>query len=549
MKPLATETSAALGSIDYALLLKQVEKKVILGQEPEKIAKVLTHSSTWRSLAPEQALEWARLAQTAGLPEISLEVLSWVNEQHPDFQPAWRQRVELLEILGADREQLGDMGKTPTRAAQGGQNPALQAAPPEVAAAADKHGDRAPWESAIAEPFSQLRRQDEGLELFLRTFRGREDCFARQWADKKAGTQGYVPVRRPMEAADVLDHLRGHKTYGIYLLQQDSRVRLAVIDADLAPRFREAPLKAPDRDLLQREKTYLVKRLLDLSRRHGLPPLVEFSGGKGYHFWYFFAEPVAAAAARSALQQLVKMLAADLSCFNLEVFPKQDRVDGKGLGNLVKLPLGLHRLSGRRSFFLHLQDRSPAAQLELLKAIRWVPPAAVDQLLASAGTAQVIAHPRRQQWSGEFPELAHLAEHCVALAQIIAVCQQARALSVREEKILFGVLGFLPRARTLLHHLLQQLPEYNAHLVDYRLSRVRGTPLGCRRIHGLLNLNTDFCSFAAASSYAHPLLHCPDWDAGTSSPKAERIVNLQDALLELREALDLVRRFLPPPER
>lgn len=544
MKPLPTEENVALGSVDYALLLRQLEKKVMLGKEPEKIARVLAQPSIWRSLAPEQALEWARLAQTAGLPEVSLEVLSWVNEQHPDFQPAWRQRVELLEVLGADREAPSNAGRTQGEADDSGQNAAPPAVAPPVSAAAGN--DSAPWESAVSEPFLQLRRQDEGLELFLRAFRGREDCFARQWADKKAGTQGYVPVRRPMEAADVLDHLRGHKTYGIYLLQQDSRVRLAVIDADLVPRFRDGPVKGPDRDLLHREKNYLVKRLAELSGRHGLPPLVEFSGGKGFHFWYFFAEPVAAAAARSALRQLVKMIAGDLSCFNLEVFPKQDRLDGKGLGNLVKLPLGLHRLSGRQSFFVHLQDRSAAAQLELLKAIRWIPPAALDKLHNPAGAPQVIEHPRRQQWLAELPELALLSERCVALAQIVAVCRQAGTLSLREEKILFGVLGFLPRARTLLHHLLRHLPEYNAHLVDYRLSRVRGSPLGCRRIHGLLNLSTDYCAFASASSYAHPLLHCPDWSAAESGQKAERIVNLQDALVELREALDLVRRFLPP---
>jgi len=547
MKPAVAEENATQRSVDYALLLRQLEQKVILGREPEKVAGVLARASIWRRLAPEQALQWARLAQTAGLPEVSLEVLGWLNEQHPDFQPAWQQRVELLEVLGADRganpHPVSPHGET-VESGPTGDPPSLGSAVPAAAG-----GDSAPWESAVAEPFLQLRRQDEGLELFLRTFRGREDCFARQWADKKAGTQGYVPVRRPLEAADVLDHLRGLKTYGIYLLQQDSHVRLAVIDADLAPRLRDAPLKGPDRDLLQREKNYLLKRLTELSSRHGLPALVEFSGGKGFHFWYFFAEPVAAATARAALQQLVKTIAGDLSCFNLEVFPKQDRLDGKGLGNLVKLPLGLHRLSGRQSFFLHLKDRSSAAQLELLKSVRWIPKAALDKLLSPADAARVVEHPRRQQWSGEFPELALLSERCLALAQIIAVCQQARTLSLREEKILFGVLGFLPRARTLLHHLLQHLPEYNAHLVDYRLSRVRGSPLGCRRIHGLLNLSTDYCAFAAASSYAHPLLHMPNWTAAGDGPKAERIVNLRDALAELQEAIAQVRRFLPPHER
>ena len=115
---------------------------------------------------------------------------------------------------------------------------------------------------------------------------------------------------------------------------------------------------------------------------------------------------------------------------------------------------------------------------------------------------------------------------------------------MREEKIILGTLGFLTRGSTIVHALFRNLPEYNQHLVDYKLSRVRGTPLGCKKIHSLLSLSIDYCTFENSESYAHPLLHCPQWYP-LNSPKAEKVENLQGALQQLQDSLDTVRRFLP----
>jgi hypothetical protein len=63
-------------------------------------------------------------------------------------------------------------------------------------------------------PFVQMHREDAAVKLYMEIFRGRPDVFARQWYDEETDTQGYVPVRRPMLASDVQDHLRGNRTYG-----------------------------------------------------------------------------------------------------------------------------------------------------------------------------------------------------------------------------------------------------------------------------------------------------------------------------------------------
>ena len=537
--------------VEPAAVLERIERLIARDPDATLPRDLLERESLWKKLSPAETLRWAVLAQAAGLMDVSLRVLTWINETHPEHEPARRARLDLLETLGraGEAESLsagcpggsGTGGLTPSRAEDGR---AAAAGGSPVSIQSSQGGAHGRHPADIDAPFDSMRREEEQLDRFLRLFQGREDCFARQWADRKNATQGYTPVRRPMTAADARDHVRGLRTYGIYLLQRDSRVRVAVVDADLASRFRSGALSARDRDLVRREKSYLLERLPELSRRSGLPCLVEFSGGKGFHFWYFFQSPVPAAAARQALQQAARRLEPDLSCFTLEVFPKQDQLAGKGLGNLVKLPLGLHRGTGKRSFFVHVADRSVDAQLSALEKVQLIPADQVTAPESPVFQGRVVPHPSLQAWTGGFPELSLLAERCAALGQVLAGCRRSRQLSVREEKILMGTLGFLPRGRALLHHVLQSLPEYNPHLVDYKLSRLRGTPLGCRRIHSLLNLVRDFCELPDEDGYAHPLLHWPDWRKGTAPVRAERIVNLEDALENLKTAIGTVQRFL-----
>lgn len=547
MKAKADHQERAEGKApDFALLLARLEKQVLAESVPADTLRVLARRSVWTALPPEQAVRWARLAQIAGLPDVSLEVLSRLTELHPDCIDAWKARVELLEALGRRPDSRTNHG-SPEGPAGGVSGSNESDASVQAEAPLGDAVETALREDPVDEPFALMRRREAAMERFLNLFCGREDCFARQWADRKEGTQGYVPVRRPMTTADVLDHVQGRKTYGIYLLQRDSRVRLGVVDADLASQLRGGKLTAAQREQVRREKDYLLTRLPEMAQERGLPCLTEFSGGKGFHFWFFFQAPLEAAPVREALRNLVKRVAPDLSTFNLEVFPKQDRLAGKGLGNLVKLPLGIHRATGKPSFFLHVADRSPWVQMEALAKVPAIRKEAVQRAAGGSDPAQVVVHPRHAEWAKAFPELAVLSERCAALGQILAGCRQSRTLSVREEKVLLGTVGFLPRARTLLHHVFRELPDYNPHLLDYKLSRLRGTPLGCKRIHSLLDMAGDLCTFSKPSPYPHPLLHWPEWSDEAAGPKSEKVSNLRDAIEVLRDAMETVTRFLPPP--
>lgn len=517
----------AKSKIDWDLVIRRLRTFMLEEKEFSKAERLIEKENVWQKLPPEKAVEWAEVAQAMGKHELSLRILEWVIRENPRYLPAWETKTKLLESLIARNSQESsssdDLDLEPT----------FDALPKD----------------GISKPFREFRTFASYIANYMNIFKGREDCFARQWVDRERGAQGYSPVRRPMAEQDVVDHLRGKHTYGIYLLHQDDTVSLGVIDVDCRSDFLKGTISQEDRKLFKQENAYLLRRLPEVAASRGIPCFVEFSGGKGYHFWFSFSEPVLAAVVRKALIPIAQNISRDLRCFKLEVFPKQDKATGKGFGNLVKLPLGVHRVTGKPSFFVSEKDRSLDAQLAWLLKVPRISRSSVESLALTSGTDDIV-HPRDEKWAEAYPELALLSNRCNVLGQLIHECRTGRSITVREEKVLLGTLTFLPRGRFLIHYLLRHLPDYNPHLVDYKMSRVRGTPLGCKTIHRLLDVVGDFCVFEHSTGYDHPLLHLPDWqEVGASfSPVSARITNLQDALSFLRAAILAVERFLPKRE-
>lgn len=165
----------------------------------------------------------------------------------------------------------------------------------------------------------------------LKRLVGNPDAYARQ---KEDGS--WYPVREPLTKDVLQAHLNKDITVGTYVLD-GSMARTLVFDLDEG--VGEENLRTAE---------MIAEALEDL----GVPSrgiAIEFSGGKGYHVWVVFADYVEAADLRRLGRAVLGITA--IKC---EVFPKQDRV--KDLGNLVKLPGGLHRKTGNENEFI---DKPP----------------------------------------------------------------------------------------------------------------------------------------------------------------------------------------------
>ena len=225
----------------FTLLLSRMKEDIVKGIKQAEWRKILAREDIWKRTDAQKQLEWARIAQMNGDVETALNVFTHINHARPDLKDAWIERLELLLILGrrdemaaivaASREHVGDE---------------TYASWLKLCGKPEGEGSHEAVLSDVATPFVELHRRREAVEHFMTLFSGREDCFARQWVDKKEGKQGYVPVRRPLEPEDVEEHLKGRKTYGIYLMKSDATVRVAVIDVDIQKRFRDRKLKSDD---------------------------------------------------------------------------------------------------------------------------------------------------------------------------------------------------------------------------------------------------------------------------------------------------------------
>lgn len=140
------------------------------------------------------------------------------------------------------------------------------------------------------------------------------------------------PVREPLTAAVLRQHLAEELTVGTYIVVPPSSARTLVFDIDA---------EGQERYL---QTTGILTVLEDLGLGKHLA--MEDSGRKGAHIWVVAEEYMPAA----TLYRLGRGVRSEAGYENMEVFPKQTEV--RDLGNLVKLPGGVHRVTGNQNNFM-----------------------------------------------------------------------------------------------------------------------------------------------------------------------------------------------------
>ena len=240
------------GHTDFRIALSTLETEIAKGNLSEKYKNIIKNPKNWSKISLPQKMKWARLAQMAGEMETAIAVFDNINKTSPEHIPGWQEHISLLMILGNRKQAavITALAKSHIRKEDYDHLPSSNFINEK-----DKNPDAT---DEISTPFNRLRIQQQRIERFTTLFSGRADCFARQWVNRDEGRQGYVPVRKPFTVKDAEDHIRGRRTYGIYLLKKDSSVSLGVIDADITADFRKEKLNADMRRTVRKEKIYMI---------------------------------------------------------------------------------------------------------------------------------------------------------------------------------------------------------------------------------------------------------------------------------------------------
>lgn len=209
----------------------------------------------------------------------------------------------------------------------------------------------------------------EHITLFKSRFQGRQDVYAVRW--EKDGKSGYMPAYKvdwsdynkhkaaggsfkdyskkeylPFGDDAIINHLSDKETIGVYPLLEDNTSHFIAADFD-EENWKESILK-----------------LHQTCLKFEIPSYIERSrSGNGGHLWIFFEENFPAEQGRKLMFELLRE-ATIISHFEKEpsfdrLFPNQDFHSGKGLGNLIALPLNGKATQNGNSMFLNSETFEP----------------------------------------------------------------------------------------------------------------------------------------------------------------------------------------------
>ncbi len=197
---------------------------------------------------------------------------------------------------------------------------------------------------------------EEKIALYSTLFCTRRDVFARRWEKPDGSAAGYAPVYtdyartayKEMTDHDIENHLRGHVALGVYPLLQDNTSHFIVADFD------------------KKDWRTQCAHFYATCQKYHLPLAIEISrSGNGAHAWCFFAAAYPAMKSRKIFFTLLR----EAGCIGTyehnesfdRLFPNQDRHVGKGLGNLIALPLQGKSRKSQCTVFVHPHTFEPIA--------------------------------------------------------------------------------------------------------------------------------------------------------------------------------------------
>jgi len=378
-----------------------------------------------------------------------------------------------------------------------------------------------------------LSPTDAQLIHFTTLFSGREAVYARQWVSP-TGNNGYTPIHEPLTIQVAKNHILGNYTIGVYQLRMDNTVNFIAFDIDVAKAAIARGIT--DRKIWERQVQSAHKlacQLLDISATFELPFYLEDSGFKGRHLWVFLETPLPAKIAKRFGEGLLSQLPSPPAGIHVELFPKQAYVSGEGLGNLIKLPLGIHRKTGRRGVFISAEGQPFEHQLAYLDKVERVRKEKIYEVIQrlygpAISKAQEKVEPEPPS-AEEVPsreavilrsveeykpdqdlQLQFLLNSCEVLGLLARKVFEEKELTNEERTVLTYVLGHLEKGPEAVNFFLSQ--TINASPAMFMKSRFQGNPMSCPKIRSKIPHITSKanckCQFdPRLNMYPTPVLH------------------------------------------
>jgi len=235
-----------------------------------------------------------------------------------------------------------------------------------------------------------------------------------------------------------------------------------------------------------------------------------------------------AAHVRNFLKEICRAAGEPPVGLHREIFPKQDRVSREGLGCLIKLPLGVHKVTGRRCFFVDASGKPYDDQSGLLRQVKLIS----KETLWEASTR--LRHRGEAEPGEEIDDapVKMVLEKCNVLRYLSTKAENSGDLTHYERLIILCTLGHLGLAGGYyVHRIIGRCSNYDRHVTGKWIRRLKPFPISCPKIREMLCDITPsvgcYCKFPKRkNSYPTPILHAdPDAIVKLRSGMAKQLPN------------------------
>lgn len=322
-------------------------------------------------------------------------------------------------------------------------------------------------------------------ELIKNTFRGRQEVVPRLWVSRDGKRNGYSPLCRnewkkgvcvklqkqrcrdcnnadyvPLSNGLILSHLQGNHILGVYPLLLNNTCHFITSDFDN---------HNGDQNPLEDIKAfYEVCQVQEISCY-----VLRSKSGNGYHGFIFFNTAVPAYKARIvafALLQEAGVIGEDVKLSSFDrLFPNQDELSGRGLGNLIALPFQGRATKKGHTLFLDPETgftKPHKDQWEILGNITRVPESTLDELIEAWGLTQDTIYNNNTIGLGN-----NETEELVLNCSFVKHCKQhGKTLA---EPLWYALISNLvcvrPGGYSLCHELSRGYPNYSQSETDAKI--------------------------------------------------------------------------------
>ncbi len=358
-----------------------------------------------------------------------------------------------------------------------------------------------PYEGAMADGYRNMDYNQEIEELAIKIY----DLFVAN--DRRYAVQmddgSYNTVYKPLRPVTIKKMLKMRESYLTYQ-ESGGYVKWICLDFDIA----KHALNQGDLVSHAKELQGTVSKAVNFLNKHQIDFLLECSGNRGFHIWIIFDVFIARAVAFAIVDTIAKESQCSSENIQIDKYPKTGTVSkrSKGIGLGVKLPLALHRKSGKLAHLIaeitnfsfdkttwpqYLSEELIRSQLDLIKNYKEQQEEVLrDKLQIKTEVADDVGEIFERVSDATLPTRTTLdsilqqLRRCKKLEPMLKRYQ--KGLNNREREIMVGLLCRFSTqndneyGKKLLKEFFSRIINYKPNLTEKKLARLRYYPLSCR---------------------------------------------------------------------